>query len=514
VTFSFFLFEREHERQTMSLPLLNRALVQSPAFQARTDLGVPAPPLLDLPERAVQFGTGAFLRGFVEPFLDAANREGRFGGRVVMVGSTGSGRDRVLAEQDGLYTLDVRGIEDGQPVEERRVIGCVSRALGAADEWDAILAVARDPDLQLVFSNTTEVGIVLDAEDRPDLHPPRSFPGKLARFLHERATAFGFDPARGVVVLPCELIEDNGDRLRDVVLALAERWGMDARFAAWIRAAVPFCNTLVDRIVPGTPAADARAAAEAALGYRDELLTVAEAYRLFVIQGDDRLRERIPFAGAPGVVVTEDVAPYRERKVRMLNGAHTITVPAAVLCGCETVLDAVRHPLVGPFLRRALLDEIVPTLDVPGSEAYARAVLDRFANPYVRHALLDISLQQSMKMRVRVVPTLLRHAERTGRAPEALAFGFAAYLRMVADGRGLADDGAARVRAHLDGASNDADAGEADAVRALCADRALWDADLSAVPGFADAVAAALARIRRDGAAAALEAHLAAGAAA
>jgi tagaturonate reductase len=493
----------------MPLPLLNRALVTSAAFQARTDLGVPAPELLDLPERAVQFGTGAFLRGFVEPFLDAANRAGRFGGRVVMVGSTGSGRDRVLAEQDGLFTLSVQGIDGGAPVHEQRVIGVVSRALSAVDEWDAVLAVARNPDLQLVFSNTTEVGIVLDEDDRPDASPPRSFPGKLTRFLYERALMFGFDAERGVVVLPCELIEDNGDKLRAIVLALAERWGLDSRFARWVEASVPFCNTLVDRIVPGTPAPDARAEAEAALGYRDGLLTVAEAYRLFVIQGGDALRARLSFADVPGVTVTEDVAPYRERKVRMLNGAHTITVPAAILCGCETVLDAVRHPVVGPFLQRAMLDEIVPTLDAPGSEGYARAVLDRFANPYVKHALNDISLQQSMKMRVRVVPTIVRYAERMVRVPEALAFGFAAYLRMVGEGLGLADDQAERVRGHW--ARFGAEA-EPDVVHSVCADVELWGTDLSRVPGFTAAVAGALVRMRRHGVAAALEAHMSASA--
>ncbi|HEX2209861.1 MAG TPA: tagaturonate reductase [Longimicrobium sp.] len=491
-----------------SLPLLNRALVDSAAFQARTDIGVPAPESLDLPERAVQFGTGAFLRGFVEPFLDQANRAGRFNGRVVMVGSTGSGRDRVLGGQDGLYTLSVQGVDGGAAVHEQRVIGVVSRALSAKDEWNAVLEVARNPHLQLVFSNTTEVGIVLDEGDRPDADPPRSFPGKLTRFLFERARTFDFEPSRGVVVLPCELIEDNGDELRAIVLALAGIWKLDARFAAWIESAVPFPNTLVDRIVPGTPSGDALPEAEAGLGYRDGLLTVAEAYRLFVIQGDDGLRARIPFAGVPGVTVTEDVAPYRERKVRMLNGAHTVIVPAAILCGCQTVLQAVRHPLIGPFLHGAMMEEIVPTLDAPGSEGYAHAVMDRFANPCVRHALHDISLQQTMKVRVRVVPTIVRYAERHGRAPECLAFGFAAYLRFVREGRGLADDQADRVRAHGAAAGN-----VDDTVRAVCGDAQLWGTDLNAVRGFADAVAAHLGRMERDGVPAALQAHLHAAAA-
>jgi tagaturonate reductase len=497
------LFDLSEHKSLMSLPLLNRDLVRSAAFQARTDVAAPAPETLDLPERAVQFGTGAFLRGFVEAFLDEANRAGRFNGRVVMVGSTGSGRDRVLGEQDGLYTLSVQGIDRGAAVHQQRVIGCVSRALSAVDEWSEVLACARNPDLQLVFSNTTEVGIVLDEGDSPDADPPRSFPGKLTRFLYERARAFDFDPARGVIVLPCELIEDNGDRLAEIVIALAKRWKLDPRFPQWIASSVPIPNTLVDRIVPGTPDPAALASAEAALGYRDGLLTVAEAYRLFVIQGDDRLRARLPFAGVPGVTVTQDVAPYRERKVRMLNGAHTVIVPAAILCGCNTVLEAVNHPLVGPFLRSAMMEEIVPTLDAPGSEGYAAAVLDRFANPYVRHALIDISLQQTMKLRVRVVPTIAKFAERTGRVPECLAFGFAAYLRFVREGLGLADDQAGRVRAHWDAAEDD----EA-LVRAVCGDRSLWGMDLNAIPGFTDAVAASLARIHRDGVPAALEAHL------
>lgn len=488
----------------MPLPALTRDLLASAA--PRPGLHVPSPALLDLPERAVQFGTGAFLRGFVEAFLQEANEAGRFNGRVVMVGSTGSGRDRTLAEQDGLYTLSVQGISGGEPVHQQHVIGVVSRALSATDEWDQVLACARAPELELVFSNTTEVGIVLDRDDQPDLSPPRSFPGKLARFLYERARAFDFDPARGVLVLPCELIENNGSKLREIVLALAERWALDPRFAGWIRESVPFLNTLVDRIVPGTPAADARAEAEAALGYRDELLTVAEAYRLFVIEAEDELRARIPFADIDGVTVAADVSPFRERKVRMLNGAHTITVPAALLAGCTTVLEAVNHPLVGPFLRGALLDDIVPTLDAPGSAQYALAVLDRFANPYVKHALTDISLQQTMKMRVRIVPTVVRYAERTGRAPESLAFGFAAYLLFVRDGGGLADDQGDRVRAHWAGAGADASAEMI--VQRICADAELWGAELDRVPGFAAAAASALDAIRRDGVDAALAAHL------
>ena len=505
------------------LPTLSRALACSPDFQRRTDVLPPVPAHLDLPEKAVQFGTGAFLRGFVEYFLDEANRRGRFGGRVVAVGSTGSGRDQVLNEQGGLYTLSTAGVEAGAPRQAHRVIASLSRALSAAAAWNDVLACARNPALELVFSNTTEVGIALDEGDDPTLAPPRSFPGKLARFLHERAVTFDYDRARGVVVLPCELVEDNGDRLREIVLAIGRRWGLGDAFARWVEAAVPFPNTLVDRIVPGAPSGEQAERLLATLRYRDALLTTCEVYRLFAIEGGDALRGRLPFADADlGIVVAEDITAYRERKVHLLNGAHTLMAPVALLAGCETVLDAVRHETVGHFIRRATLDEIAPGLGVPFAHAYARDVLDRFANPYVRHALIDITLHGTTKMRVRVVPSVVRYAERTGRAPASLAFGFAAYLLFTRGAlqeerrrAGLhvpPDDRAERVRAAWASLGGHDDAALAELVYAVCSDGSLWGADLTALPGFADAVLEHLGRMARAGVPAALDAHLAAAA--
>jgi tagaturonate reductase len=503
----------------VAAPTLGRELLRSPAFRRRPDLLLPTPAMLDLPEKAVQFGTGAFLRGFVDYFLDEANRRGTFGGRVVAIGSTGSGRDAALNEQGGLYTLSIQGIEEGEPRQEHRVISSVSRALSAVDDWSEVLACAWNPTLQYIFSNTTEVGIVLDERDGPDLEPPRSFPGKLTRFLYERAGAFGNDPAKGVVVIPCELIEGNGDALRSIVLALADRWALGADFRRWIEAAVPFCNTLVDRIVPGIPTGEQLDRLRADLGYRDELLTTCEVYRLFAIQCDGRMRPRLSFADAdPGVVTTADIGPYRERKVRLLNGTHTIMVPLALLMGLETVREAVSDDLVGRFARRVMLDEIVPSLDVPGAAEFAREVLDRFANPYIRHALFDITLQGTMKMRVRVVPSILGYAARTGRVPPSLAFGFAAYLLFMRgdlqDERRQAglpvprDEHADRLRALWAPLLEADDASLGALVRGVCADEALWGADLTAVPGFAEAVTHQLARMERSGVAAALEAHL------
>lgn len=503
---------------SFALPVLNRARLERLRLDSRADISIPEPALLALPERAVQFGTGGFLRGFVDDFLHRANEQGLFGGRVVAIGSTGSARDRALREQDGLYTLAVEGTEGGRPVQAFRIVASVSRALSAQSEWDAVLALARAPQLQYVFSNTTEVGIALSPDDRMDDTPPRSFPAKLTRFLFERARALDYDSAGGVAVMPCELIERNGTRLRQLVLSLADRWNLGPRFVEWLGVAVPFCDTLVDRIVPGAPRGpDARRFAEL-LGYEDRLLTTCEPYRLFAIEGGADARARLPWTRIdPGIVVAPDISPYRERKVRLLNGAHTLLAGAALSMGCETVGEAMAHPLLGSFVKRAMFDEIVPSLDAPDAD-FAGAVLERFQNPFIRHALVDITLQSTMKMRVRVIPSVLAFTARTGRAPRSLAFGFAAFLSFM-DGRfqaarrarGLpvpADDHAERLAALWASVPDESTPAMEHLVRAACADRELWDTDLGAVPGFANAVAARLRRIRTVGVADALMHHL------
>ena len=473
--------------------------------------------MLDLPEKAVQFGTGALLRGFIDYFIDAANHRGQFNGRIVAIGSTGSGRDAKANEQDGLFTLVISGIENGAAREERRVIASVSRAISAQDDWAGVLECARNPEIEVVFSNTTEIGIALDERDTATMAPPRSFPGKLTAFLHARAKAFDFDPSRGLVIVPCELIENNGDRLREIVTTLATRWNLGAAFLHWLGSSVRFCNTLVDRIVPGTPAPDRLAELEQDLGYRDELATACELYRLFAIEGDSKLPARLGFTKAdPGIVVTESIAPYRLRKVRLLNGTHTVMAPVGLLAGCETVLDAMQHETLSRFARRAMLEEIVPTLDVPSAASFARETLDRFANRSIRHALIDITLQATMKVCVRVVPSIREYIERTGRVPESLAFGFAAHLMFM---RG--DLQRTRKSAGMNVPTDDSAQKFADAwkvagsdhsalVRSVASDEALWGTDLTALPGFAESVAEHLGALDRDGAVAALDAHLSA----
>lgn len=514
------------------LPRLDRELGTSPALLQR---GVEAPhvSLLALPERAVQFGTGAFLRGFLGHLLDDANRRGLFGGRVVAVASTGSGRDDALREQDGLFTVAVEHEGGGRAERQYRVVSAWSRALSARHEWGAVLATARDANIELVFSNTTEVGIRLDEDDAADAAlargtaTPRSFPGKLARWLLERGRAFDWRPERGVVVVPCELIEDNGAALREIVLALATRWGAEPEFARWLDDAVPFCDTLVDRIVPGAPTGENLERLRAVLGYEDALLTTAEAYRLFAVGWPDvagvgarrpELRERLRFLDAHDEnVVAADIAPWRERKVRLLNGAHTLLAPVGLLLGLETVRDAVEDPAVGAWLRATMLEEIAPTVPAPGATAFAEQVLTRFRNRYIRHALLDITLQGTMKLRVRVVPTILRHAERHGAAPGSIAFGLACFvelmrgaLHMARASAGLqspADEHAGRLRAHW--AHVDDTSPLEPLVRDVLRDEALWGRDLTAVPSLVAGVTDHLARVRREGVRAALDHHLA-----
>jgi tagaturonate reductase len=500
---------------------LDARLVRARDFDAKVPVSLPKPSLLALPERAAQFGTGALLRGLIDYIVDASNRAGKFNGRVVAIASTGSGRDERVNAQDGLYTLLSEGVENGGPVREHRVVASVSRALSATAEWDAVLALARNPAIEIVFSNTTEVGIVFDEGDLPELDPPRSFPGKLTRYLYERARAFDYDPAHGVTVLPCELIERNGAKLREIVLLLAGKWDLGQSFIGWIEESVSFCDTLVDRIVSGAPGANRLPGVESELGYRDKLVTVCEPYRLFAIGADARTRSRLAsLVTDDSIVLTDDVTPYRERKVRILNGAHTAMVSLALLCGCETVYDAMADSDVGRFISQTILDEILPTVDLPGADEFAREVLERFANPFIAHSLMDITLHGTTKFRVRVVPSIVAYAARRGYPPAALGLGFAAFLfflrgdiqaqRSAAGHPVPPDDAAADIRAQWK-KFGDSDESFAELVRGVCADAKLWGTDLTRIAGFVDLVAEQLTVIARRGSRSALVSHLAGG---
>ncbi len=478
---------------------------------ARATVDRPAQTARQLPERAVQFGTGAFLRGFVDAFIDDANRRGQFLGRVVAVGSTGSGRDRAFGQQDGLYTLIVAGVRDGKVVNERRVIGSVSRAVAATSQWRDVLAVARDPEIRIVFSNTTEAGIALDARDADASAIPHSYPAKLTRFLFERATSFAYATTAGVVVLPCELIENNGTLLEALVREQAARWQLGELFDVWLSSAVRFCNTLVDRIVPGTPDDIEHARLSAELGYDDALLTVAEPYALFAIEGDDALAARLGFVDPDGVIrIVPDIRPYRERKVRLLNGTHTAMAALGLLVGVSTVIEAMSSPPLTSLLQQLAKRDIAPMLDVPEAEAFAETVMQRFANPQVRHRLTDIASQGTLKWKVRLLPMLRRHAEVSGVLPPSLVLALAAQLylshpaerarRAAAGVAAFNDSNGEVVHSHWLANVPDARGTNVSAfVDRVLGDRLLWDGDLRDIDGLPSHLTESLHRLLNDG---------------
>ncbi len=385
-------------------------------------------------EKILQFGTGRFLRAFADSLIDEANRSGRYNGRIVMVASTPSGRAELLNQQKGRYTLWTRGYQQNERMDNLHSVTAVSHALSASSHWNQILTLAKSPHLEVVLSNTTEIGLSLHHNDPQS--SPQSFPGRLCALLHTRAEFFHYTDSSRIVILPCELIDNNGDILRDLVIKQAQRWHLGARFIDWIQHSIPFCNTLVDRIVPGLPEKAELETAYARIGYRDELLTVCEPYRLWAIQEEETLHEELGFSrGADGIVITPDISPYRTRKIRLLNGGHTLSVPIGLLAGCETVLDSMTHPAVRTFIESLLRDEIGPVLPVDPAtvDPYIDEVLWRWKNPYMYHRLIDITLQSTTKLRHRAVPTLMDYYQKhpNGPAPRRIALGFAAWLRFM-----------------------------------------------------------------------------------
>ncbi len=366
----------------------------------------------ELPETVLQFGGGNFLRAFADAFVDDANRRGEAVGRVVVVQSTRSGVAEAINRQGGRYHVVVRGLRDGRAVDEVQPVGSVSRAVDAAAGWTKVREVAASPGLRYVISNTTEAGLALDPADAfPPSSPadaPRSFPAKLLDVLWHRHDAGHNGP---LAVLPCELLPENGRKLRALVLEQADRWSVPTDVRGWMSDGVAWVNSLVDRIVSGRPAAHPLLAA-------DPLLTVAEPFALWAVERDPR----VPLFDHPALQRVADVAPYELRKVRILNGAHTALVAHAMPMGIATVREAVEHAEVGPWLRRLLAEEVVPTIDgrVPDATAFVADTLERFGNPYLDHRLTSIAANHEAKVRTRLVPTRDEFVERFGRRPAML----------------------------------------------------------------------------------------------
>jgi tagaturonate reductase len=389
-----------------------------------------------LPERVLQFGTGALLRAISAVTVDVANRAGVFNGRIVVVQSTSTGLADAINAQDGLFTLVEQGVVDGERVQYHRVIGSVSRALIADTEWQLVRDLVSCPDVQVIVSNVTEAGFRL-AADEPEWNSdrggaPASFPAKLTDLLFTRFTALGEGPP--VYVVPTELVPGNGPALAGIIDTLARRCANADAFRDWIVRRVRFCSSLVDRITTGAPSQERHAELESKLGYRDALLTVTEPYSLWAIEADPAvLREVFPVdvVSNGSVIFRPDIDFYRHRKLRVLNGAHTCLAPLALLRGVRTVREAAEHPVLGPFLRKLVCDEIGP-ITSPASDVwqpYVTSVLDRLGNPWLDHEWQVIATNQVAKLRIRVLPSILDYHLERQRLPRRLLLALSASLR-------------------------------------------------------------------------------------
>ena len=377
------------------------------------------------PEKVIQFGEGGFLRGFADWMLQALNEKTDFCGSVVVVQPIKQGMCDMLTEQDCMYTHIIRGAEG----VDTTLVDVISRCVKPYDNFEEYLALADNPDMRFIVSNTTESGIEFRDTDRVDDMPPESFPAKLTLLLKRR-----YDRGLGgFILLPCELIDRNGDNLKKCVLSYVEHWDLGADFAAWVERENVFCNTLVDRINTGYPKDE-----KIELGYEDNLVNTSEFFHLWVIETDYDLERELPFSAAGlNVIVTKDALErYRTRKVRILNGAHTSMVPYALLSGFDTVKSCMDDEKMQAFVRTCLFEEIIPTLDLPRAELeeYAENVLVRFSNPYIKHYLASISLNSVSKFRVRVLPSVLTYRERFGKYPPHLLFAFAKLIEFYKKG--------------------------------------------------------------------------------
>ena len=480
--------------------------------------------LKNAPERVLQFGEGNFLRAFTDYWFDMANEKAGWNGKCVLVQPIAQGLTQLINRQEGLYTLYLRGRQNGEKVDAKRVISSVSRCLNPYEkqDYDAMMDVAAGEALEYIVSNTTEAGIVYDPSCRLEDCPPASFPAKLTQVLLHRWRA----GRPGVVVLSCELIDNNGKELLRCVNQYIKQWGLEEGFARWVNGDCTFCSTLVDRIVPGR----IRDAAEAARledenGYRDALIDVGEVFGVWNIEGPEWLAEKLPFRAAGlNCPVVPDVTPYKKRKVRILNGAHTGFVLGAYLAGYDIVRDCMQDDVILGFMNRMLHEEVIPTLplDRQDLEAFAAAVQDRFNNPFINHELMSISLNSTSKWRARNMPSLLEYAQTAGKLPPCLAMSFAAYIAFYSsDIQALTEQGLVcrRPKGNEYTVSDDrwvlefyySRRGVSDEtlVHDVMTNEKMWGQDLTLVPGFEQAAAENLRRIRTEGARAAFAACLA-----
>ena len=476
--------------------------------------------LKDAPVKVLQFGEGNFMRAFVDYFFDISNEKAGFNGKVALVQPISMGLTELVNKQEGLYTLYLRGSENGEKVDAKRVISACDCCLNPYEkaDYDKIMEIAASDDLDIIASNTTEAGIAYDPSCNFEDVPANSFPGKLTQVLFARYKA----GKKGIVVLSCELIDNNGKELLKCVNQYIDQWKLEDGFKKWVNEENIFCSTLVDRIVPGRIRDPKEVEKlEEENGYHDELIDVGEIFGVWIIEGPEGLEDRLPFKKAGvNVHVVPDVMPYKHRKVRILNGAHTGFVLGAYLAGFDIVRDCMHNDNVAGFMNKMLNEEVIPTLvdhlDENDLNQFAAAVKDRFNNPFVNHELMSISLNSTSKWKARNMPSFLQYIEKNGKLPVCLTMSLAAYIAFYSnDIQELNDKGLVckRPAGNTYTVSDDRWAleffyehkgqSEEELVKAVLGNEKMWDQDLNKIEGLTDAVVADLKKIHSEGAEAA-----------
>ena len=459
------------------------------------------------PVKVIQFGEGNFLRAFVDWQIDKMNNEADFNGSVAVVQPLEGGLIDMLNEQDCLYTLYLQGIQNGKASKTHKVIDCIDRAINPYRDYDKYLELAEIPSVRFIISNTTEAGIVFEADDKLEGGCQKGYPSKLTALLYHRFKTFNGAADKGLNIIPCELIDRNGEKLKEIVLKYAEVWNLGEDFVNWINTSNTFFCSLVDRIVPGYPR-DTIEDVRKELGYEDNLVDVGEIFHLWVIEGPQSLKEELPIEKAGlNVKVVDDMTPYRTRKVRILNGPHTAMVPVAYLYGLETVGETVDHEVMGKYVRELIFDEIVPTLDLPHDELvqFGNDIIERFQNPYVKHYLMSIALNSMSKYKTRDLPSLTEYLKRKGQLPKKLVFSLASLIEFYKGKRGqedikLSDDGhILDLYKNLWSECDGSEEGLKKLVTAVLAYDKNWGMDLNEIEGLTEAVTKNLALIEKLG---------------
>ncbi|MCD0479344.1 tagaturonate reductase [Chryseobacterium sp. LC2016-29] len=451
-----------------------------------------------LPIKIVQFGGGNFMRGFTDYVIDKMNKEAGFNAGIVNLQATPNGSIQKMEDQDNLYTLFNRGIKKDEIIDHKQIISAIQKSVNPYANYDEFLALAKEEELEFIFSNTTETGIAYDETETSYEGPHKNFPAKVAVLLHERYKHFNGATDKGLRIIPCELIEDNAFALRNIILKYAQLWNLEEGFVQWINQSNYFHNTLVDRIVPGYPKDDV-GSYEEQLDYEDQNMVVSETFLLFVIQDAGNLNERIPFNKInEQILVVDDIQPYRLRKVRILNGGHTLMLAPAILSGKELVKEAIDDQFIGKFLSDAIFNEVNPTLGLDEAELkdFAEEVFDRFRNPFIKHHLASIALYFVSKFKVRVLPSLLTYVENNGKLPVNLTFSLASLIRFYQGSFGekalpLNDEEGIIAKFKEIWMNEDY---EKVAELAL-SETSFWDTDLTKVEGLKTAIAKALYEI-------------------